>query len=75
MSVPSDVLLDVKNLRVDLPTENGLLHAGMLGRIAPEKGQLDFLRAARMLVEAGRNVRFSITGKSSGVNGSLRAKS
>ena len=27
MSVPSDVLLDVKNLRVDLPTENGLLHA------------------------------------------------
>ena len=27
MSVLSDVLLEVKNLRVDLPTENGLLHA------------------------------------------------
>ena len=42
----------------------GPLRAGMLGRIAPEKGHLDFVRAARLLVGAGRSMEFSITGKS-----------
>lgn len=41
----------------------GPLHVGMLGRIAPEKGQLDFVRAARLLVEQRPGMRFSITGR------------
>ncbi len=35
---------------------------GMVGRISPEKGQIEFLRAAAMLAPEFRNVRFVICG-------------
>jgi glycosyltransferase involved in cell wall biosynthesis len=34
----------------------------MLGRIAPEKGQLDFVRAARLIRQQAANCRFEIFG-------------
>jgi glycosyltransferase involved in cell wall biosynthesis len=37
---------------------------GMLGRIAPEKGQLDFVRAARLIREQQPDCRFEIFGAS-----------
>lgn len=37
-------------------------HIGMLGRIAPEKGQLDFVRAARIAAEADSGLAFQVTG-------------
>lgn len=39
------------------------LHVGILGRIAPEKGHLDFIRAARLLRAAGSGARFEIFGE------------
>lgn len=35
---------------------------GVIGRIAPEKGQLEFVRAARILMESNANCRFVICG-------------
>jgi len=35
---------------------------GMIGRIAPEKGHLDFVQAAGMLAAKGRDVRFIVVG-------------
>jgi glycosyltransferase involved in cell wall biosynthesis len=35
---------------------------GMIGRIAPEKGQADFVRAARILNASASNFRFTIAG-------------
>lgn len=35
---------------------------GMLGRIAPEKGQLDFVRAARVLTDRGVRANYAIHG-------------
>jgi len=37
-------------------------HIAMLGRIAPEKGQLEFVRAARIVARAAPEVRFSVHG-------------
>ncbi len=38
------------------------LRVGILGRIAPEKGHLDFLRAAQLLTQDRESVRFVVTG-------------
>jgi glycosyltransferase involved in cell wall biosynthesis len=38
------------------------LRIGMLGRIAPEKGQLDFVRAARLIQQQLPGLRFEIFG-------------
>ena len=44
------------------PRTDGLaVRIGIVGRIAPEKGQLDFLRAAQVL--AGRSLEFVIVGR------------
>jgi glycosyltransferase involved in cell wall biosynthesis len=37
-------------------------HVGILGRIAPEKGQLEFVQAARMVAQSHPDVRFSVCG-------------
>jgi glycosyltransferase involved in cell wall biosynthesis len=39
-----------------------VMHIGVLGRIAPEKGQLEFVRAARVVAQSYPGVRFSICG-------------
>jgi len=41
---------------------NAVPRIGMLGRIAPEKGQLDFVRAARLIREQMPDCRFEIFG-------------
>jgi glycosyltransferase involved in cell wall biosynthesis len=41
---------------------DGALRIGMLGRIAPEKGQLDFVRAARLIQQQLPGLRFEIFG-------------
>jgi len=38
------------------------VRVGIIGRIAPEKGHLDFIRAARILRSSGNDVRFTIHG-------------
>lgn len=40
----------------------GPVRIGILGRIAPEKGQLDFVRAARLLPECRSDVEFVVHG-------------
>jgi glycosyltransferase involved in cell wall biosynthesis len=42
--------------------EPGEFHIGLIGRISPEKGQADFLRAARILHNAAPQCRFLICG-------------
>jgi len=56
-------------LPVTRAEENGLpgagnktLRIGLIGRIAPEKGQAEFLRAARLLASSLPNVQFTICG-------------
>jgi glycosyltransferase involved in cell wall biosynthesis len=44
-------------------TENEPVTIGMLGRISPEKGQAEFLRAARLLSRALPRCRFRIAGE------------
>ena len=41
---------------------SGPRRVGIVGRIAPEKGQLDFIRAARMIARSRGDVRFLICG-------------
>jgi glycosyltransferase involved in cell wall biosynthesis len=41
---------------------SGPLRVGILGRIAPEKGHLDFLHAARLLAEDSADIRFAVIG-------------
>jgi glycosyltransferase involved in cell wall biosynthesis len=38
------------------------LKVGIVGRIAPEKGHLDFLRAARLLADRGNDTHFMVVG-------------
>lgn len=44
------------------PLRLGSSHVGIIGRIAPEKGQLDFIEAARAISRSGRHVRVSVFG-------------
>ena len=45
------------------PAENpDLVRIGIIGRIEPDKGQLEFVQAARLLLDEFPNLRFSITG-------------
>lgn len=39
------------------------LRVGIIGRIAPEKGQMDFVRAARHIVKNGGNAEFFVYGE------------
>jgi glycosyltransferase involved in cell wall biosynthesis len=40
----------------------GAVRLGIIGRIAPEKGHLDFVEAARMIRDAGRDVECAVYG-------------
>jgi glycosyltransferase involved in cell wall biosynthesis len=40
----------------------GVWRIGIVGRIAPEKGQIDFLKAARLLAECDHDCRFVVCG-------------
>lgn len=51
-----DLRIGVRNFRRRIP------RVGMLGRIAPEKGQLDFVRAAKRLANSGVAAEFFIYG-------------
>jgi glycosyltransferase involved in cell wall biosynthesis len=46
------------------PGRTGLFTAGCIGRIAPEKGQLEFVEAARLILHAQPSARFLIFGAS-----------
>jgi glycosyltransferase involved in cell wall biosynthesis len=48
--------------RLSQPRPSGSIHIATIGRIAPEKGQLDFLSAAREIHKAIPHARFSIFG-------------
>lgn len=52
----------VRELPYQEPRPKRPFRIGMLGRIAPEKGQLDFVRAARTLTSRGVEAEFSICG-------------
>jgi glycosyltransferase involved in cell wall biosynthesis len=41
---------------------NGPPRVGIIGRIAPEKGHMDFVRAADVIAKSGRDVRFTVHG-------------
>ena len=41
----------------------GIRHIGVIGRVEEEKGQLEFVQAARILASAHPELRFSVTGK------------
>ena len=44
------------------PADGRAWRVGVVGRIAPEKGQVDFVRAARILTERNVNARFEVHG-------------
>jgi glycosyltransferase involved in cell wall biosynthesis len=48
--------------RAGIREEAGPACIGIIGRIGPEKGQLEFLRAARLLVKTGLPCRFVVCG-------------
>lgn len=52
----------VRNLGRAPHTRTRFRRIGMLGRIAPEKGQLDFVRAARIAAAANPDLTFQVTG-------------
>jgi len=54
----------VENGVVEAPERAGAsnMRIGMIGRISPEKGQIEFLQAARQVVKAFPNYRFVIAG-------------
>ncbi|MDP9171881.1 MAG: glycosyltransferase family 4 protein, partial [Acidobacteriota bacterium] len=41
---------------------NGCIRVGIIGRLAPEKGHMDFIAAAHALIAAGSKARFTIHG-------------
>lgn len=51
-----DLRIGVRDFRRRIP------RVGMLGRIAPEKGQLDFVRAAKRLANSGVDAEFFVYG-------------
>jgi glycosyltransferase involved in cell wall biosynthesis len=52
----------VRQMPLRSRTETGEFRIGVIGRISPEKGQADFLRAARILHETAPQCRFLICG-------------
>lgn len=44
------------------PVREEIRHIAVLGRVSPEKGQLDFVQAARMVHEHIRGLRFTVGG-------------
>jgi glycosyltransferase involved in cell wall biosynthesis len=44
------------------PGKRGAARVGIIGRIAPEKGQLDFVRAARLLTQTRGKIEFVVYG-------------
>lgn len=46
------------------PRSRGVARVGIIGRIAPEKGQLDFMRAAQLLTQSRSNLEFVVYGAS-----------
>ena len=53
---------DTEKLRKDLGIRSGVTIIGTVGRLSPEKGQLDFLNAAKLLKQSHKEVFFLIVG-------------
>jgi len=56
------VYYGVPDLKRPRPARSGGWRIGMIGRISPEKGQLDFLAAAKMIARQAPDCRFVICG-------------
>lgn len=51
-----------QGFRREIGAPAGTLLVANIGRLSPEKGQLEFLQAARVLVERGLNIKFILIG-------------